>query len=185
MSTKPTVKVRGRKSATEKPREEKAKSSSWLYTVSTNQRYADDDPNLAEDEEVFDEVINDICNNIGKYLIFKVEGDGFTSEKIQHVSCDYVLERGETTKALHAHIHISISHHSKIHLDFKAIKHKVEEELGVGVYQDGKLVKASGDHFLSAYLRKHYAKNADSKGVPQNDRPAYDYLPEQPTAKNA
>lgn len=180
-SNKPTVRVRGRKSAEEKPREAKPKRSGWLYTVSTNQRYEDDDPDLANDENVFAEVVNEICENIGDYLIFKVEGDGFTDEKVQFANSDYVIERGGKTKALHAHILIQISHHSRIHLDFEKIKDRIQEELGVKVYINGKLVKPTSDHFLSEYLSKHYAKTGDRPQVSGADEEYVQYLPEQPT----
>lgn len=154
MPDKPTVRVRGRKSAREKPITEKPKRSAWLYTISTNQRYEDDDANLEEDEEVFGEVIEGILNNIGNYLNFKIEGDSFTGEKVQNVSCDYVIERGGKTKALHAHILIQITHYSRIHLNYEAVKHKIEEEIGCMCYMNGKLVRPTSETYLMDYLNK-------------------------------
>ena len=185
MSNQPTVRVRGRKSATEKPREAKPKRSSWLYTVSTNQRYEDDDPNLENDEAVFNDVVYDICENIGDYLVFKVDGDGFTDDKVQYANSDFVVERGGKTKALHAHILIQISHHSRIHLDYEGIKRQVEESLGIKVYINGKLCKPTSDHYLSEYLHKHYAKTGDSPQISGADGEAVEYLPVEPHSKDA
>lgn len=159
-TTEPKVRVRGRKSAREEPIGEKPKRSCWLYTLSTNQRYADDDTNLEEDEAAFADVIEDICQNIGDYLIFKIEGHSFTGETVQSANSDFTIERGPKTKALHAHILIQITHFSRIHLDYEKVKLKVQEELGVVCYMNGKLVRPTAETDLMAYLSKHHPKKA-------------------------
>jgi hypothetical protein len=153
MGEEPVIKVKGGRQ-TRVQKKEKLKYSHWFITLSTNQRYKEDDPNKESDSEIFEEVIQDILQNVPKYVKMP-EGETWSKEKIEEVDCDFTIEWGSTTNALHCHALVKIKHRSRLQLDYASIKEKVKEELGVSnVYMQTKLVKAGGDNFLLEYIDK-------------------------------
>jgi hypothetical protein len=154
---KVNIKVKGQRQSKIKEPTEKTNKTAFLFTVSTNQRYADSDPHLESDEEFFEDVIADICNNLPKYVIIKEEGKPWNTQTIKDVDVTYTVERGKTGQ-LHAHILFKIKHTTKVHLDYTAIRKKLCDELGLdNVFASNKLLRGGGvwsDSFLQDYLSK-------------------------------
>jgi hypothetical protein len=152
----PTVKIRGGRQGKNTEKAPKVKRSAFFLTISTNQRYAQDDPNIENDEEVFEESIRTILEDLGKYVRFRADGHSWTSGKIHSVEVDYTVERGKTNQ-IHTHILIKIKHDSNIQLNYGAIKEKICDDLGLGnVYMQNKLLgqNAWGADFLMDYVSK-------------------------------
>jgi hypothetical protein len=152
----PTVKIRGGRQGKNTEKAPKIKRSAFFLTISTNQRYAVDDPNIENDEEVFEDSIKGVLENLGKYVRFRADGHSWTSGKIQSVEVDYTVERGKTNQ-IHTHILIKIKHDSNIQLNYGAIKEKICGDLGLdNVYMNNKLLgqNAWGADFLESYVNK-------------------------------
>lgn len=151
------VKVRGKKSATKTERKVKTNKSHFFLTISTNQRYRDQqDPNLSNDEQCLAESVERILNNIGGYVKINTTEHSWSKDHIKDVTSDYVVELGPKTRALHAHILVRIDHLSNIHLDYKKIKEAIMSDLGLNnLYCKHKLVRASGDDWILRYIDKN------------------------------
>lgn len=156
MAEQPTVKIRGGRQGKNTERAAKVKRSAFFLTISTNQRYAEDDPNIENDEAVFEESIQSVLQDLGTYIRFRTDGDSWTSGKIQSVEVDYTVERGRTNQ-IHTHILIKIKHDSNIQLDYGAIKRKICDDLGLdNLYVNNKLLgqNAWSHDFLLSYVNK-------------------------------
>lgn len=157
--TEPTVKIRGGRQGKNTEKAPTVKRSAFFLTISTNQRYAEDDPNIENDEEVFEDSIKGVLNDLakyGKYIRFRQEGHTWTSGKIHTVDIDYTVERGKTNQ-IHSHILLKFKHNSNIQLNYGAIKDKICDDLGLdNVYINNKLLgqNAWGDSFLKDYVNK-------------------------------
>lgn len=152
---KPAVKVRGKvQNMAKKERNVKPKSSNFLLTISTNQRYAADSEDLANDSEVFDGVMQDLLNHIEDYVRLP-EGVEWSDETIKDVSIDYTIERGARTGALHIHVLLKFKHHTKVLLAYDKIRAKICGDLGLhNIYMLNKIVKNSGADNILEYLDK-------------------------------
>jgi hypothetical protein len=158
--TEPLVKIRGGRQGKNTEKAPKVKRSAFFLTISTNQRYAKDDPNIENDEEVFEDSIKDILENLGQYLRFRADGHSWASGQIHSVEVDYTVERGRTNQ-IHTHILIKIKHNSNIQLDYGLIKAKICGDLGLeNVYMNNKLLgdNAWGADFLIEYVAKMLGK---------------------------
>lgn len=156
MEEQPQVKVTGRRQAKRTERKVKTKKSNWFVTINTNKRYADDDPDLENDEAVLEEIIVGVLENIGEYMTVQVADHKWATEHIHNVVTDYVIERGQKTKMLHAHILIKVDHTSNIKFQYGKIKEHIMNELGLdNIYCDAKLVRPTSDDFITAYLDKN------------------------------
>jgi hypothetical protein len=156
MAEQPTVKIRGGRQGKNTERAAKVKRSAFFLTISTNQRYAEDDPNIENDEAVFEESIQSVLQDMGKYIRFRADGHSWTSGKIQSVEVDYTVERGRTNQ-IHTHILIKIKHDSNIQLDYGAIKKKICDDLGLdNLYVNNKLLgqNAWSHDVLLSYVNK-------------------------------
>lgn len=157
--SKPIIKVKGsRQNPKVKEKKEKVNRTAFLFTVSTNQRYPESDPNIDNDMEFFEDVIADICNNLSKYIIMKEEDKPWNTQNIKDADVTYNVELGPKTRQLHAHILIKMKHNTKLHLNYTAIREKLCEELGLNnVFASNKLLKGNGvweQDFLESYLSK-------------------------------
>lgn len=154
---KVNIRVKGQRQSKLKEPSQKNNKTAFLFTVSTNQRYRDLDPHLEADEEFFEDVISEICNNVSEYVTIKEEGKNWNTDNIKEVDVIYTVERGKTGQ-LHAHILFKFKHNTKIHLDYSAIRKKLCDELGLdNVYASNKLLKGAGvwsESFLEEYLSK-------------------------------
>jgi hypothetical protein len=134
---------------------EKTKKSSFHLTISTNQKYADDDPHLQNDSEVFDEVMSDILNNIEHYVKLP---EGHSWDAVNDADIDYILERGKHKlgSRLHAHVLFRFNHRTKLQLDYQKIKDKICGELGLhDVYLHNRLVRPTEGQNILSYLSKY------------------------------
>lgn len=143
--TEPKINIKGSISNLKvNERKEKPKYSTFLLTISTNQKYQDNDPHLETDAVFFENTVKDILNNLGSYVKLP-EGTAWSPDVIKNVDVDYVVEHGKHKKgnALHAHILFRFKHSTKVQLDYNAIKSKILKETGLdNIYMMNKLVKS-------------------------------------------
>ena len=131
---------------------EKIKNSTFLLTINTNQSYKTNDKNLENDIEVFDDLINNILNNIDQYI----KPDGFDVEKVKTADIDYTIERGNERGFIHCHILLNFSHTTRIQLDVNTIKQNIINELGLkNVYINNKLIKNYQNQNILSYINKY------------------------------
>jgi hypothetical protein len=150
------VKVSGRRQAKMTERKVKTKRSNWFFTLSTNKRYKDDDEAIENDEACLEEAIVEVLENIGDFMTVQVADHSWSNKHIHDVTTDYVIERGPTTKALHAHILIKVEHTSNIKLEYGKIKQHIMDILGLdNLYCNAKLVKPTSDDYILSYLDKN------------------------------
>ena len=131
------------------------KHSNFFLTINTNQRYTNDDPNLQSDTEIFEQIINNMLNNLDQYIKFP-NGDDWQTADINDVDVDYVIEKGTKKNCLHAHAVIKIKHNTKVQIDFPKIQRSIADELGMqNIYVNGRLIKNSGADNIQDYLLKY------------------------------
>lgn len=149
------LKISGGRQKREKAKE-KSKYSCFLVTINTNQRYKADDQYMESDSEFFENIVRtEILEKLPDYVNVMQEGHSWSNDHIDGVDVDYILERGEKYNALHAHILIKIKHRSKVQLNYKTMKQRVVERLGLkNVYFDCKLVRPTSDDWLKDYIYK-------------------------------
>jgi hypothetical protein len=154
--SKPVIKVKGKiqnMQVTEK--KVVAKKTNFLVTINLNQTYKADDPNLENDLTMFDEVIQDILNNLDQYITLP-DGHTWNDDLIKSVNADYVIERGLQQGFLHTHILISAEHFTNIKLNYQKIKNKFKEELGLkNLYLNNRIIKNNGNVNVLEYLDKY------------------------------
>ena len=152
--SKSLIKVKGRiQDLEKKEKNKKPIHSNFLITVNTNQQYKDDE-NLKDDVEVFDEIINNLLNNIDQYIKLP-EGVVFDEPHIKDVNVDYVVEVGDIKKQIHTHIMIKITHFTKVQLQYMDIKRDIKEALGLdNIYFQSKLLRQSASDNIIDYLEK-------------------------------
>lgn len=154
MEERPEIKIRGGRQ-TRKEKKERSKLSCFLLTVSTNQRYREDDKFKESDAEILEDIVKDILSDLPAYITIKKEGDVWNKETIESVDIDYACEFGPKTEALHAHMLIKIKHRSKVQLNLQKIKQKIIDELGVkNIYMFNRMVRPSHEDWLVDYLDK-------------------------------
>jgi hypothetical protein len=142
--------------ARKKERAQKTVKSNFLLTISTNQRYKDNDPSWESDSQAFEDTLLEILNDLPTYINVLNEGHSWSSEWIKDAQCDYVIEHGPSTGALHCHVLFKLKHHTKVQLNYDRIKDKIKGDLGLeNVYLQNKLVRPSSDDFLTEYLEKY------------------------------
>ena len=135
-----------------KVKNEKVKNSTFLVTINTNQSYKKDDTHLNSDIEIFDDLINNILNNIDTYI----KPEGFNVDKVKTADIDYSLERGNERSFLHCHILLNFSHTTRIQLDLNILKKKILSELGLkNVYINNKLIKNYQNQNILSYINKY------------------------------
>ena len=135
-----------------KIKNEKIKNSTFLLTINTNQSYKENDKHLENDIEVFDDCVNNVLNNIDKYI----KPEGFDSEKVKTADIDYTIERGGERGFIHCHILLNFSHTTRIQLDVNLIKQKIINELGLkNVYINNKLIKNYQNQNILSYINKY------------------------------
>ena len=104
--------------------------SKSLITVNINQQYRDDE-NLQNDVEVFDEIINELLDNIDQYI--KLPGGVvFDEPHIKDISVHYVIEVGDIKKQIHTHVMVKIMHFTKVQLNYITMKQDIKEALWHG-----------------------------------------------------
>ena len=150
----PDIKVKGKIQNLEKlEKNQKPINSNFLLTINTNQQYKTNDQHLKNDIEFFENTIKNILNNIDQYINI---GDKWDDDFIKDVDVDYIIERGTKKGQIHAHILIKIKHLSKIQLDYKKIKTKIQKDLGLpSIYLNNRLIKNSGSDNIVDYLNKY------------------------------
>ena len=131
---------------------EKIKNSTFLLTINTNQSYKENDKHLDNDIEIFDDCVNNILNNIDKYI----KTDGFDVERVKDANIDYSVEIGTERRFIHCHILLNFSHTTRIQLDVNLIKQKIINELGLkNVYINNKLIKNYQNQNILSYINKY------------------------------
>jgi len=153
-NNRPVVKIKGARQ-TKAVRNVKPKYSNFHLTINTNQQYKEGDANLANDEGVLDDLIQNILNHIDAYVKLP-EGTPWDDRTIEDVDIDYVVERGAKRGQLHCHILFRFKHHTKIQLDYGKIKTAITEGLGVkNVYMYNRLVRGNGNQSVLDYINKY------------------------------
>ena len=104
---------------------EKIKNSTFLVTINTNQSYKESDPNLENDIEVFEDLVNNILNNIDTYI----KPEGFDDKKVKTADIDYTIEVGQERHFIHCHILLNFSHTTRIQLNIDTIKQKIINDI--------------------------------------------------------
>jgi len=150
---KPKLNITGNVQKLDKKiKNEKIKNSTFLLTINTNQSYKQNDKHLDNDIEIFDELINNILNNIDTYI----KTDSFDYEKVKTADIDYAIETGNERGYLHCHILLNFSHTTKIQLDVNLIKQKIINELGLkNIYIQNKLIKNYQNQNILSYINKY------------------------------
>jgi hypothetical protein len=104
--------------------------------------------------EILDDTTQQILNNIQNYIKLPDPSD-WDNGKVTDVNIDYSLEQGEKFGRLHLHILLRFTHHTKIQLDYEAIKKKINEDLGLhNIYLYNRLVRNNGTDSILDYLKK-------------------------------
>jgi hypothetical protein len=154
----PDIKVKGGIQQLDKViKNAKDKTSNFFLTINTNQQYKENDPNLQNDIAVFEECIKNILSNINEYV--NISEGIWDDEHINDVDIDYVIELGTIKRHIHAHIMIKIKHRAKLMLDYKKIKSKVLQTLGLkNIYVNNKLMKKDSSTNVLDYINKFTAK---------------------------
>ena len=151
----PVIKVRGRR-AKQTDKKEKPRASNWFVTISTNQRYKPDDPHKESDAEILEELVEEILQDLPKYIKIKEEGHIWSIKHIQDVDTTYTVEYGPRSRALHTHIFIKTKHQTKLQLDYTKIKERFKERLGLdNVYCHVRLMRRTTEQDIENYLAKY------------------------------
>ena len=151
------IKVKGKIQNLEK--EEKNKKpihSNFLLTINTNQQYKENDQHLKNDIQFFENTIKDVLNHIDQYVEIRNEGDNWDDDTIKDIDIDYVIERGTKKGQIHCHALIKIKHFTRLQLNYKKMKQKIQHDLGLpNIYLNNRLVRNSGSETIVEYLNKY------------------------------
>ena len=156
VQNKPVLKIKGKvQDFTKKEKKIAPKRTNFLLTVNLNQRYKDEDEFLQSDIEMFELTINEILNNIEKYVSLKA-GDVWDYNTIKNVDIQYTIEKGLKTQCLHVHILFSIEHFTTVKLNYQQIKNKFQTDLGLNnCYLFNRVIKNTGNQNVLDYLDKY------------------------------
>lgn len=156
-SKKPNINITGQvqdlnKIERNKP---KLKRTRFHLTINLNQIYKDNDIHLQNDIDMFAEVIQDILQNIEKYVRIP-ETDSWTEEYIKNADISYTIERGLKRGQLHVHILFKFDHNTSIQLNYNAIKYKIKGDLGLpNVFLYNRLLRNTDSDNVIDYLNKY------------------------------
>ena len=156
--SKPNIKVKGKISDfNETVKKDQTKQSNFYLTINLNQGYNDDDEHLGDDTEIFDGLLSGMLNHINDYINLP-NGVEWNDDNIKDVDVDYVIEKGNTQKRLHAHMLIKIKHNTNVKLNFPKIKKYICESLGLkNIYMNNMMSRANNDNILQ-YIDKYTKK---------------------------
>ena len=127
----PDIKVKGKIQNLEKIQKNlKPIHSNFLLTINTNQQYKDNEKHLENDIQIFETVIQNVLNNVDKYVNLPKE-DKWDDDTIKDINIDYIIERGTKKGQIHCHALIKFTHFTKLQLNYKKMKEKVQNELGL------------------------------------------------------
>lgn len=132
--------------------------SNYYITINTNQRF------LGTEEE-YEPFIEKFQNTIDKVLMsdsglrqiikFKDNEASFTTQFIDSINPEGVVEKSPNNNTIHAHILLKINHRTLITLDYDKIKKEIQEDMGLkNVYLHVKLYRNPTDQ-LEDYLKKN------------------------------
>jgi hypothetical protein len=152
----PDIKVKGKIQNLDKIQKNlKPIHSNFLLTINTNQQYSLQDEHLKNDIDIFENVIKNVLNNVDKYVKLS-EGHHWNDDTIKDITIDYVIERGTKKKQIHAHALIKFTHFTRLQLNYKKMKEKVQSELGLkNIYLNNRLIRNSGSDNIVEYLNKY------------------------------
>lgn len=152
----PDIKVKGKIQNLDKIEKNlKPIHSNFLLTINTNQQYKSNDEHLKNDIEIYENVIKNLLNNIDKYVNL-APGDNWDDDTIKDIDIDYIIERGTKKGQIHAHALVKFTHFTKLQLNYKKMKEKVQSELGLkNIYLNNRLIRNSGSQNIIEYLNKY------------------------------
>ena len=152
----PYIKVKGKIQNLDKIQKNlKPIHSNFLLTINTNQQYKDNDKHLENDIQIFENTIKDVLNNVDKYVNLAT-GDKWDDDTIKNIDIDYIIERGTKKGQIHCHALIKFTHFTKLQLNYKKMKEKVQNELGLkNIYLNNRLIRNSGADNILEYLNKY------------------------------
>jgi len=152
----PDIKVKGKIQNLDKIQKNlKPIHSNFLLTINTNQQYKENDEHLKNDIEIYENVIKNVLNNIDKYVKLS-EGHHWNDDIIKNVDIDYIVERGTKKGQIHCHALVKFTHFTKLQLNYKKMKEKVQSELGLkNIYLNNRLIRNSGSENIVEYLNKY------------------------------
>jgi hypothetical protein len=157
MTSEPEIKITSRRQNLNRVEQNKKPThSNFLITLNLNQQYHKEEhvKNLDGDMEIFDNLINNMLNDIEHYINLP-PGVPFNDDIIKDVSADYVTEVGSIKKQIHAHIMIKFKHFTRIQLNFSKIRDYFKRELQLrNVYMQSKLLRPSASENILDYLDK-------------------------------
>jgi hypothetical protein len=155
--------------STAAPREENPeRHSGYLITISTNVRPKND----REAEEVSDclrDTLEELLEAEGlrEVIDFRKRGHKFTSDFVDDVNSEFVIEIGRMPRGrrVHAHVLIMIKHRSNLRLDYTKLRNFINRALGDGrcsqfvkAYVNVRLLKGVFD--IRKYLRKELKRGS-------------------------
>ena len=159
-SDKPKINISGGvsdfKKKERKVNPDRIRTSSFLVSLNTNQSYKAgvSDEHIENDTQIFEGVMSDILNHIDQYLI--IPENHWDDKYIVSTDVQYVIELGNQKHNLHFHGLVTFKHKTNIKLDFKKIKSKVSQELGLpNLHLDVKIVKANNTDNVLQYIDKY------------------------------
>ena len=83
-------------------------------------------------------------------------GDKWNDDTIKDITIDYIIERGTKKGQIHAHALVKFTHFTKLQLNYKKMKEKVQNELGLkNIYLNNRLIRNSGSENIVEYLNKY------------------------------
>ena len=152
----PDIKVKGKIQNLDKIQKNlKPIHSNFLLTINTNQQYSLQDEHLKNDIDIFENVIKNVLNNVDKYVNLPKE-DKWDDDTIKDITIDYIIERGTKKGQIHAHALVKFTHFTKLQLNYKKMKEKVQNELGLkNIYLNNRLIRNSGSENIVEYLNKY------------------------------
>jgi hypothetical protein len=159
MTDKPKINISGGvsdfKKKERKVNPDRIRTSSFFVSLNTNNAYKAgvNDEHVENDTIVFEEVMQDILNHIDQYLLMP---EGHWDDKyIVSTDAQYVIELGTKKHNFHFHGLLTFKHKTAIKLDFKKIKTKVCDELGLkNLHLDVKIVRGNNTENVLQYIDK-------------------------------
>ena len=134
---------------------DRIRTTSFFVSLNTNNAYKAgvNDENVENDTIVFEGVMQDVLNHIDQYLL--IPENHWDDKYIVSTDAQYVIELGTKKHNLHFHGLLTFKHRTSLKLDFKKIKAKVCEELGLkNLHLDVKIVRGNNTENILQYIDK-------------------------------
>lgn len=132
--------------------------SNYYITINTNQRFTGHEEEFNLFVENFQNTIDNVLmsnDGLKQIIKFKDPSANFTTQFIDSINPEGVVEKSPNNNTIHAHILLKISHRTLISLDYDLIKQKIQEEMNLkNIYMSVRVYRSSTDQ-LEDYLKKN------------------------------